>query len=71
MHRRPITTKQKEVLVYIEQQIMLHGHAPTAAEVAFYFNISLRPAQKHIDSLYVKGYIKKIPGVARGIVVLP
>lgn len=65
-----LTIKQRAVLDFIDEFIMFHGFAPTAQEIANEFHTQLWAAQKHIDRLYIKGYIRKIPKAPRGLVVL-
>lgn len=67
---KDLTVRQKAVLEYISEFIMLHGFAPTAKEIADNFHTNLWAAQKHIDRLYVKGYIRKLPRVPRGLIVV-
>jgi repressor LexA len=68
--QRKLTDRQEEVLNYIKEFLQINNFAPTSGEIATHFNINLRPAQKHVERLYVKGYINKIFNVTRGIVVL-
>ena len=67
---KDLTWKQRLVLEFIKEHIMLHGFAPTASEVAEHFHTNIYAAQKHIDRLYVKGYVRKFPRAPRGLVVL-
>jgi SOS-response transcriptional repressor LexA len=57
------------VYVFIANYVREHGYAPSCREVASEMEISLSPAQKHINSLYRKGYIDKVPYAERGIIL--
>ncbi len=65
-----LTERQKEVLEFIEDYMRKNGVAPAIREIAERFGIHIRAVQDHIKALERKGYIKKLPGKGRGIVLL-
>lgn len=65
---RPITSRQKQVLDYLEDHIARVGYPPTLREIADRFSFSgPRAAAKHLESLQRKGYLTRTPGVSRGL----
>ncbi len=65
---KPLTTRQKEVLQAIARFIMRNSYPPTIRELADLLKISTpRGVVKHLHALDMKGYIKRTPGVSRGI----
>jgi repressor LexA len=69
MAQRKLTDRQQEALDFIATFIEQHGYAPSGQDLAGGLGITLRPAQKLINALYVKDYITKIPRCIRGIVI--
>ncbi len=65
-----LTKRQKEILEFIEDYLEKNGVAPALREIAGRFGIHIRAVQDHLKALERKGYIKKLPGKGRGIVVL-
>ena len=69
MAARKLTKRQFEAYGFILRYTGEHGYPPSNREVAVGLGITLRPAQKLINALYVKGAITKISREARGIVL--
>lgn len=67
MKNRKPTKRQLEAYVFITDFMEKNGYPPSGKEVATGLGITLRPAQKLINALYLKGLIIKIPRSARGI----
>jgi SOS-response transcriptional repressor LexA len=66
MYSRKLTKKQEEAYLVIAALIRKNGYPPSQREIAEALGTHLSPAQKLINKLYVKGYIKK-DASARGI----
>lgn len=67
----PLTKKQGEILFLIRQFVREKGYSPTVRElVALTGRKSTAGVQKLLEALERKGYIKKAPGLSRGVVPL-
>lgn len=67
---KQLTDKQKKVLGWIKESIDLTGQAPTVRELQLKIGCSApMGVVSHLNALETKGFIKKIEGKARGIVV--
>jgi repressor LexA len=67
--RQPLTPRQQEAFDFIKANACLYG--PTVREIAAGLSIKHHnAAARHIEQLEAKGYIRKIPGKARGIEVI-
>lgn len=67
--RQPLTDRQAEVLAFIEANVGYFG--PAIREIAEALHIKGHNAVVgHLAALERKGYIRRTPGVARGIEVL-
>ena len=65
---RDITEIQKRILNYIIDQKSGRGIPPTLAEIAKYFGYRNRATvRQHLAALEKKGFIKREPGLSRGI----
>lgn len=63
-----LTARQQEVLAFIRQNACLSG--PTVREIAAALSIkSPNGVVCHIKALERKGYVRRIPGKARGLEV--
>lgn len=63
-----LTTRQKEILEFIEEGIERRGYPPTAREISGHFGFrSPKSATDHLRALERKGYIKREPARARGV----
>jgi len=69
--RKELTETQQNVLNFLNKSLTEKGYPPTLREIASYFRLKGPKApQKTLDILERKGYIRKTPGVSRGIEVL-
>ena len=60
--------KERKTLEYIAQYIHRHGYSPTLKEIAEAIGFrALSTAHEHIQSLLLKGYLKRSDGVKRGL----
>jgi len=62
-----LTERQRQVLDFISEVMSGSGFEPTVREIAGRFKISIRPVQKHIEALARKGFLRRRPGLSRGI----
>uniref|UniRef100_A0A7C4TKC8 Transcriptional repressor LexA n=1 Tax=candidate division WWE3 bacterium TaxID=2053526 RepID=A0A7C4TKC8_UNCKA len=68
---KTLTEKQKNVLGWIKESIDLTGQAPTVRELQLKIGCSApMGVVAHLTALENKGYIRKIEGKARGIVLV-
>jgi len=65
-----LTDRQIEILEFVRGFISENGYSPSIREISNNFNITPKGAQEHIIAIEKKGYIKRIPKIARGIIVL-
>jgi repressor LexA len=69
--KEELTTRQREVLDTIIQYRDDRGYPPTVRELARILGVSSpRGATKHLEVLERKGWIRRTPGVSRGIEVM-
>lgn len=65
----PLTARQSEVLEFIKANSHLYG--PSIREIARHLQVNnVTGVVGHLLALERKGYIRRTPGVARGIEVL-
>jgi len=62
-----LTAKQKEVLEFLRIYSENNGVTPTMKEVSENFGVTISTIQNHFKSLEYKGYIQKVPNLARSI----
>jgi len=68
---KPLTPLQLRVLEFICRFHDENGYPPTRGEISKYFEwANASAAQKHMNLIARKGYIKIMPKIARGIVVV-
>jgi repressor LexA len=68
---KQLTAKQQQVLDWIRQSLEATGQAPTVRELQAKLGCAApMGAVAHLNALESKGYIKKIEGKARGIMVV-
>jgi repressor LexA len=71
MAREPLTKRQREVFDFIVAEIRDRGIPPTVREIGKHFGItSPNGVIFHLKVFARKGYIKHLPDIARGIVVV-
>jgi repressor LexA len=67
--RQALTPRQHEAFEFIKANACLYG--PTVREIAAGLSIKHHnAAARHLEQLEAKGYIRRIPGKARGIEVI-
>lgn len=66
----PLTRSQHLMIEFINARIGETGVAPTHAEVAEQFDISIAAVGGHLSRMEKRGAIKRIPGAARGVTVV-
>jgi repressor LexA len=63
-----LTEIQKKILEFLIDQKVNKGFPPTLAEIAEFFGYKNRATvQQHLQAIEKKGYIKRNPGLSRGI----
>ncbi|RKX23936.1 MAG: hypothetical protein DRP45_09340 [Candidatus Zixiibacteriota bacterium] len=63
-----LTDKQHNILEFIEERIVQHGHSPTIREIGEQFGItSTNGVRTHLTALIKKGYLKKRRLISRGL----
>ncbi|MCB0722297.1 MAG: transcriptional repressor LexA [Ignavibacteriae bacterium] len=65
-----LTDKQSKILDFIREYTLDNPYPPTFQEIAQKFKITIGTVQDHISALQRKGYIERIPDVARGFKVV-
>jgi repressor LexA len=64
---KPLTERQQAVLTFVEEFCRRQGYPPTVREVAAYFKVQPRAAADHLAALKKKGYLRREPGLSRGL----
>lgn len=65
-----LTCKQFKVYEFIKDFIKDKQYPPSCRDIATGFSINTKSAQDYLKVIEKKGYIKRISGQARGIVVI-
>jgi len=66
-----LTDKQKQVLKFIESEILRKGYPPTVREIGDAVHLSSTSSvQAHMDTLEKLGYIRREPGNSRAVEIL-
>lgn len=68
--RVSLTKKQAAILAWIAAFVRKSGYAPSIDEIAAHFGIWRSGIQQHLGLIEKKGYIKRTPKIARGLVLL-
>lgn len=55
-----LTPKQKRIFEYIKKYIKEKGCSPSLKEIGRHFNLAKSTAHEHVETLRVKGYLKKL-----------
>jgi repressor LexA len=67
---KKLTPKQQQVLTWVEEAVQKTGQAPTIRELQEKLGCaSPMGAVSHLEALEAKGYISKVDGKARGLIV--
>ena len=68
---KDLTSTQRNVLNFLKNYLREKGYPPTLREIASYFGLKGPKApQKTLHILEKKGFIKRVPGVSRGIEIV-
>ncbi len=68
---KPLTSRQQDILNFIEQTLQQDGFPPTIAEIAQAFEVrSTNSIRGHLQALARKGAIELVPAASRGIRLL-
>jgi repressor LexA len=68
MTKPKLTGRQRQIFEYIADRIRISGSAPTIREIGSQFSISSTNGVRSIlEALITKGYIRKRPGLSRGL----
>ena len=71
MDKRPISKKQKEILDYMKQEILVRGFPPSVREICEAVNLrSTSSVHAHLEALEKNGYIKKDATKPRAIEII-
>ena len=69
--KKPLTDRQREILVFIEKTLVQEGFPPTIAEIAEALGVrSTNSIRGHLQALARKGVIELVPAASRGIRLL-
>lgn len=68
--KKQLTAKQQEVLDFIRGFIRLHGYPPSVTEIDKHFGVYRNSIVGHIVALERKGHLRRVPNIARGLVLL-
>ncbi len=69
---RPLTTRQKKTLGFMEEFQLRHGYPPTLREIGDGMGLSnVNAVRGHVTALEKKGYITRTPDKARSIQLVP
>lgn len=67
--KRPLTNKQSAVLEFVRKHRSEHGFMPTTREIQAQFGYGSQTAVvNHLIALEKKGFIQRLPKMARGII---
>ena len=70
-HGGRLTRSQQNVLMFVERYIGEHGQSPTLQEIADAFAYrSLATVYEYLGVLERKGWIKRLPREARGVMLI-
>jgi repressor LexA len=68
----PLTTRQREILDFLNEFIQQHGYAPSLEEIGRRFGLSsLATVHKHLTNLQEKGFIKRAWNRSRSVELVP
>ena len=71
MERKELILKQEKVLDFLINHAKEKGFPPTLREIGAHFGLTGPKApQKTLNILERKGYLKRVPGVSRGVEIL-
>lgn len=67
---RPLSPRQRDVLLGVIAYIEIHGHSPTVREIATHQGIATKAAHDHLRGLRAKGWLEWRDGCSRTMRVL-
>lgn len=67
---KKLTEKQSAILEFVRAFQKRAGYPPTYDEMSSHFNVFRNCIEDHIKAIEKKGYIKRIPNISRGLVVV-
>ena len=67
---RGLTERQTECLDFIKAYIQSNSYPPSIREIAAHLKISIPGTNNKLLALQQKGKITRVPGIARGILVI-
>ena len=68
--RAPLTPVERKVWHFLIDHVATHTYQPSVREIARHFRIpSTRSVTLLLDALAEKGYVKRVPGRSRGVVL--
>jgi len=66
-----LTERQKKILLFIKNHMRVKQYPPTRREIMKAFGIKgYFSIHRHLNAMMQKGYIKLIPNIARGIIII-
>jgi repressor LexA len=69
--RAPLTPIERELWQYLLDHVATHTYQPSVREIARHFKIpSTRSVTLLLDALAAKGYVRRVPGRSRGVVLV-
>lgn len=69
--RKPLSPRQRQMLVYIRTYTSERGLPPSLREIGAVCGIpSTSTVSYHLDRLAARGYLRRVPGIARGVILL-
>lgn len=68
--RRALTFKQGRILAFVKRFIEKNGYPPSTPEISDHYRLSRNGVVQHLALIERKGYLKRIPNIARGLVVV-
>jgi len=65
-----LSLQQNKALEFIKAYIQQHGVAPMLNEIAEYLSVNTKSTvNQHLSALEKKGYITRLPGTPRGVII--
>lgn len=68
--KEQLTTRQKEVLSFIQRFRELHGYVPSYREIARHFSVNVRAIYDILNALKEKGYVRHSPHKSRALEIV-
>lgn len=65
-----LTKRQAQILAWVTAFVRKSGYAPSVTEICDHFGLCRNGINQHLHLIEKKGHIKRVPRVARGLVVL-